>query len=83
MKAEISISTLYYNQSVLGFFFRTQSENTFNELFEAVEESEEIIFSAIENYSDDLDDIEELFYSESVADLCDILGLTLLESEND
>ena len=35
------------------------------------------VLNAIENYSDNLDEIEELFYSESIEDLCEIFGLTL------
>ena len=83
MKAELTIKQLYYNSSILDFFFRTQAENTFNELFESVEESQIEVFEAIENYSDDLDEVEELFYNESIPDLCEIFGLTLTENENE
>lgn len=81
MKAEVTISQVYYNHSLLNFFFRTQSENTFKELFESVEEDNTEIFNAIENYSDDLDEIEELFYNESIEDLCEIFGLTLISED--
>ena len=82
MKVEISISNLYYNPSILGFFFRSQAEKTFYQLLESVDDNE-TVFSAIENYSDDLDEIEELFYNETVSELCDIFGLTLAEEESD
>ena len=39
--------------------------------------NEDSSLNAIENYSD-LDEIEELFYSESIEDLCEIFGLTSL-----
>ena len=81
MKAELTIKQLYYNSSIINFFFRTQSENTFSELFEAVEESQDDVFDAIENYSEDLDEVEELFYNESIPDLCEIFGLTLTEND--
>ena len=81
MKAELTIKQLYYNSSIINFFFRTQSENTFSELFEAVEEPQSEVFEAIENYSEDLDEVEELFYNESIPDLCEIFGLTLTEND--
>ena len=83
MKAEITIKQLYYNSSIINFFFRTQSENTFNELLEKCTESNDEIFNAIENYSDDLDEIEELFYNESLEDIAEELGLTIEEEEEE
>ena len=70
MNAQITIFQLYYNESLLNFFFRTQAKETFEKLTDNVEESNSEIFDAIENYSDDLDEIEELFYSESIEELC-------------
>ena len=77
MKVEVTMSEVYNNYSLLNFFFRNQAQETFKELFESVEESISEVFNAIENYSDNLDEIEELFYSESIEDLCEIFGLTL------
>jgi hypothetical protein len=82
MKVEVTMSEVYCNPSVLSFFFRNQAKDTFYELFKSTEEDYTEIFNAIENYSDDLDEIEELFYSESIEDLCEIFGLTLV-SENE
>ena len=81
MKAQLSISNLYYNKSLLNFFFRTQSEEEFNNLFTRVEEEREDVFNAIETYSDDLDDIEEMFYSDSIDEIISNLGLTAIEEE--
>lgn len=78
MKVEVTMSQVYNNNTLRSFFFRNQSQETFKELFESVEESQSEVFNAIENYSDDLDEIEELFYSESIEDLCEIFGLTLI-----
>ena len=77
MKVEVTMSQVFYNHSLLNFFFRNQAKETFNEIFESVQEDDTEIFNAIENYSDNLDEIEELFYSESIEDLCEIFGLTL------
>ena len=81
MQAELTMRQVYANHSVLDFFFRTQSENTFNELFDSVEERSDEICDAIENYSDDLDEIEEMFYNDSVEELAETFGLTLSETE--
>ena len=83
MKADLTIKQLYYNSSIMNFFFRTQAENTFNELIEKCEESNDEIFNAIENYSDDLDDIEEMFYNDSIEEISEALGLTIEEEEEE
>ena len=83
MKAELTIKQLYYNSSIMNFFFRTQAENTFNELIEKCEESNDEIFNAIENYSDDLDTIEEMFYNDDIDDIATELGLTIEEEEEE
>ena len=83
MNAQVSISQLYYNKSILNFFFRSQSEDEFNNLFDSVEEEREDVFNAIENYSDDLDNIEEMFYSKSIEEIISNLGLTAIELEED
>ena len=83
MKAELTIKQLYYNSSIMNFFFRTQSENTFNELIEKCTESNDEIFNAIENYSDDLDEVEEMFYNDSIEEIAEALGLTIEEEEEE
>ena len=83
MKAQVSISNLYYNKGLLNFFFRTQSEDEFNNLFDSVEEEKEEVFNAIENYSDDLDEIEEMFYNDSIEEIISNLGLTAIEEEEE
>lgn len=83
MKAEITIKQLYYNSSIMNFFFRTQAENTFNELLEKCTESNDKILNAIENYSDDLDDVEEMFYNDDIDEIATELGLTIEEEEEE
>ena len=66
MKAEITFNQLWANPSVRKFFFRSQSENTLQQLrFRAVDFEDAI--KQIDNYADkkgcDLDEIEEMFYS--------------------
>ena len=81
MKANVDFSQVYHNSSLMSFFFRAQAEDTLNELIEKCTESNDLIFNAIENYSEDLDEIEELFYNESLEDIAEELGLTIEEEE--
>ena len=84
MKSDsLTVRALYYNSSIRNFFLRTQAENTFDELFEKVEDSADKVINAIEDYGDDLDTIEEMLYSDSIEELADAFGLTLLKDENE
>lgn len=67
MKAEISFSNLYWNDSLRGFFFRTQAENTFNEItqmFVNGPDDEDMMNEFFEHQFSDVDEMEEYFYSE-------------------
>ena len=79
MKAELTIKQLY----IMNFFFRNQAEKTLYKLLEKCTESNNEIFNAIENYSDDLDEIEELFYNESLEDIAEKLGLAIEKEEEE
>ena len=84
MKSDsLTVRTLYYNHSIMNFFFRTQAENTFEELFNKVEESVDEVIDAMEDYDNDLDTIEEMLYNDSIEDLAEAFGLTLIENENE
>ena len=80
MKAEITITQLYHNPSVMNFFFRSQAEKTFQELCDRVNVRE--LFDAIEEYTDSVDELEELFYNESTAAILEELGLSS-DEDND
>jgi len=90
MKAEITFEQLWTNPSVRGFFFRTQSEETLNELMERAAISESRVCEAVDFYAEthgeDLEGIEEMFYSygdNTVEDLANELGIELEENEDD
>lgn len=76
MKAEITLNQLWMNPSVRGFFFRNQSEKTFNNLINSVVESLDEVFNQMEEYTESLDDLEELLYNEDIDELIDLFGLT-------
>ena len=86
MKAEITFSQLYWNHSLMNYFFRSQSENTLNELLDRAEDRQTAV-SLIDEYSEfnysDLDYLEEDFYNESVETLATMFGIELSEEEDD
>ena len=41
-----------------------------------MQESSEDVFSSMEAYSDDLDEIEDVLYNEDIEDIIEIFGLT-------
>ena len=75
MKVEITIENLLNNQGLMNFFFRRQSEETLLEILELVEDNITQVASSIEDYSEDLDEIEEIFYNESVQDIIEMFCL--------
>ena len=84
MKADVTFSQLYWNPSLMNFFFRSQSEKTLNKLLDRANDRkaavERIDEYAEENY-DDLDELEELFYEDTVETIADLMGIELQEEE--
>lgn len=77
MKADVTLSNLYWNKGVASFFFREQAYKELERLVDMVghgdaemTELEDRIESVYEN----LDDFEEDCYNASVEELMDILG---------
>ncbi len=67
MTKEITFSNLYWNDRLRGFCFRSQSEDTFNEVMQTIVESpetERMMGEFIEFMFNDVDDMEEYFYEE-------------------
>ena len=85
MKAEVTFSELYWNNSLMKFFFREQSIRTLDELMEKVADKRTTIntievHAELNNYS--VDDVEEMFYEYSVEELADEFGLQI-ESDDE
>lgn len=76
MKTELTMSQVYWNKSLMDFFFRQQAEDTFDELCKSVVEHIDIVCDTIDEFFESLDECEETFYSESVDDIIEMLGLT-------
>ena len=84
MKAEVTFSELWWNESLMSFFFREQSIRTLDELLEKVADKRAAI-NAIEVHAEisdySVDDVEEMFYEYSVEELADEFGLELESDE--
>lgn len=76
MKAQLTLENCYYNNSLINFFFRSQAVKTLEELLNEVEEDINQISNKADEYTDDLDELEELLYNESIEDIIGILNLS-------
>ena len=86
MKAEVTFSELWQNESLMSFFFREQSIRTLEELLEKVADKRAAIntievHAEINNYS--VDDVEEMFYEYSIEELAEEFGLQIENEEED
>ena len=86
MKAEVTFSELYWNESLMSFFFREQSIRTLEELLEKVADKWAAI-NAIEVYAEindySVDDVEEMFYEYSIEELAEEFGLQIENEEEE
>lgn len=80
MVVDITMSQLWWNKSLMNYFFRKQSENTLNEVMEkiAVEDYEQS-FEMIDEFFETLDDCEETFYEKPANDIVEMLGLPVID----
>ena len=87
MRLEISFKALYNHRAVFDYFFRGQSERTLEELISRADENIQSILDAVDRYADEhdynVDDIDEMFYEDSVEEIAWELGLILKEEEEE
>lgn len=85
MKAEVTISNIYWNKSLSDFFFRDQAYKTLEELVKRSTMSGQDTLAALDEATEDMDidDVGEMFYSESVEYCADEFGIELKEDEED
>lgn len=86
MTTEITFSNLFWNDELRGFFFREQSEATFNEVMARIldnPESEAMMDDFIESRFSTIDEMEEYFYEEDaetiIAELSEYCQLDVAE----
>lgn len=85
MKAEVTMSQIWFNTSLSDFFFREQAYKTLEELFERSTQSDRETLDALEDATEnmDIDEVEEMFYSESVEYCANEFGIELEEEEDE
>lgn len=85
MVANITISNIRWNNGLRNFFFRDQAYNTLEELIEKSTMDEDDVLEAIESQTEyeDIDDVEEDFYSLSVEELAEQYDIELQEEEDE
>lgn len=86
MTAEITLSNLYWNDGLRRFFFRSQSEETFNEVTQAIinsPESEQIVSDFFNDMFESVDDMEEYFYEQDVENILDEMREYGIEVDED
>lgn len=67
MTAEITFSNLAWSKSLRGFFFREQSDRHFNEVVDAImnsQEDEKSLNELFENCFSTIDELEQYLYEE-------------------
>jgi hypothetical protein len=85
MKAEVTISNIYWNKGLSNFFFRDQAYETLEELVTRSTMRGIDTLDALDEATDDMDidDVEETFYSESVEYCAEEFGIELEEEEDE
>lgn len=85
MKAEVTISNIYWNKGLSNFFFRDQAYETLEELVKRSTMSGQDTLDALDEATDDMDidDVEETFYSESVEYCANKFDIELEEEEDE
>lgn len=86
MKAEITMSQMYWNPSILGFFFTKQAQNTLTKLLDKAEDREtalEQIDNCADSWDMDADAVGDMFHEMSVEELAKEFEIDLTEGEEE
>lgn len=85
MVANVTFSNIYWNNSLRSFFWREQSMDTLEELMSRSTMPKDDILERLDEQTEteDIDDVEEDFYSLSVEELADNYGIELEEEEEE
>lgn len=87
MTAEITVSQLYWNPSLMNFFFRSQAKKTFNEVMDRIAlRDKQLAFDYFETQFSDVDEFEEYLYNGDIDEIIDELedyGVDVIESYDD
>lgn len=81
MKAEVTITNIYWNKGLSNFFFRDQAYRTLEDLVSRSTMSGAATLAALDDFTEDkdIDDVEEMFYSYGTESIADSIGIELDE----
>ena len=84
MKTELTMAQIWTNESLSDFFFRKQAYNTLEEMVARSADSDLQTIEKVDNATNnmDIDDVEEIFYSESVEYCANQFGIELEKEED-
>lgn len=57
---------------------KVEAKENFQQLIESVEESQVEILESIENYSNDMEEVDDLLYNNSIEEIAEMLSLTII-----
>jgi hypothetical protein len=85
MKAKLTMAQIWANESLSDFFFRKQAYNTLEEMVARSADGDLQTMEKLDKATDnmDIDDVEEIFYSESVEYCAEEFGIELEEEEDE
>ena len=86
MKAEVTISNIYWNKKSLGgFFFRDQAYEALEELVDRSSMDGKATLDALDDRTqdDDIDEVEGCFYEMSVERLAEMYDIELVEGDEE
>ena len=79
MTAKVTISEIYWNKGLANFFFRDQAYETLENLIAHATDIGNVVLAKLDALTEgeDIDDVEENFYGESVATLAEMYDIEL------
>lgn len=85
MKAEVTISNIYWNKNLKDFFFRDQAYATLEDLVGRSSMCGQATLDALDEVTEDMDidDVEETFYSYGTEDCAEEFGIELEEKDDE
>lgn len=85
MKAELTITNIYWNKGLSNFFFRDQALKTLDEFIHKAKIGAEDALDSLDEITEDMDVdvVEECFYSMSLNELEDEFCIELEEDEDE
>lgn len=83
MKTSLTLESLWLNNSLRNFFFRKQAWDTLEDIVANSSLSDKDTLEHLDDYYNDydLDDVEEMFYNESVEYIANDCGLALSDDD--